>query len=49
LQEATGLAFEDVAIIPLHIQKSVWAMRSELTYEPRADEQTRAADIRPAP
>ena len=49
LQRATELAFDDVAIIPLHVQKNVWAMRDTLRMEARRDEQTRAADVQPAP
>ncbi len=49
LQDAQRLAMEDVAIIPLHIQTNIWAMRRGLTHTPRADELTRAQDIRPAP
>ncbi len=48
LQQATKVAFDDVAILPIHIQKNTWAMRSTLTHTPRADELTRAQDVRPA-
>jgi peptide/nickel transport system substrate-binding protein len=48
LQEATRVAIEDVGIIPIHIQKNIWAMRRGLVHEARADELTRAQDIRPA-
>jgi len=48
LQDAQRLAMEDVAIIPLHIQTNIWAMRRGLAHTPRADELTRAQDIRPA-
>jgi peptide/nickel transport system substrate-binding protein len=47
LQDATRLAMNDVAIIPLHNQKNVWGMRSNLTYAARADETSRAQDVRP--
>jgi peptide/nickel transport system substrate-binding protein len=47
LQQATRMAMDDVAIIPLHQQKNIWAMRKGLSYTARADEQTRAIDIRP--
>ena len=47
LQEATRLAMEDVGIIPIHIQKNIWAMRPGLLHEARADELTRAQDLRP--
>ncbi len=47
LEQATSMAFGDVAIIPLHNQKNIWAMKAGLTYVPRADEETRVVDIRP--
>jgi len=48
IQEATTIAMEDVGIAPLHIQRNAWAMRRGLTIEGRADELTRAQDVRPA-
>ena len=48
LQDAQRLAMEDVAIIPLHIQTNIWAMRKGLAHTPRADELTRAQDVRAA-
>lgn len=48
MQEATRIAARDVAWIPLHIQKNIWAMRQGLTHTPRADEMTLAQDVRPA-
>ncbi|WP_241671066.1 ABC transporter substrate-binding protein [Dankookia rubra] len=48
LQQATRIVFEDVGILPLHIQKNTWAMRKGLAHDPRADELTRAHDVRPA-
>jgi len=45
LQQATRMAMQDVAIIPLHQQKNIWAMRKGLTYVARADEENRAFDI----
>jgi peptide/nickel transport system substrate-binding protein len=48
LQDATRVAMQDVGIIPLHIQKNIWAMRRHLAHEARADELTRAQDVRPA-
>ncbi|MCC7282909.1 MAG: ABC transporter substrate-binding protein [Acetobacteraceae bacterium] len=47
LQDATRIAMQDVGIIPIHIQKNVWAMRTGLSHDARADELTRAQDIRP--
>jgi peptide/nickel transport system substrate-binding protein len=48
LQQAQRIAAEDVAIIPLHIQTNIWAMRRGLTHLARVDELTRAQDVRPA-
>ena len=48
MQEATRIAARDVAWIPLHIQKNIWAMRQGLAHTPRADEMTLAQDVRPA-
>jgi peptide/nickel transport system substrate-binding protein len=42
------MAAEDVAVIPLHIQTNIWAMRRGLTHLARVDELTRAQDVRPA-
>ncbi|MFM2150171.1 MAG: hypothetical protein RLZZ187_2477 [Pseudomonadota bacterium] len=42
------MAAEDVAVIPLHIQTNVWAMRRTLQHSARVDELTRAQDVRPA-
>jgi peptide/nickel transport system substrate-binding protein len=47
-QKATAMAMEDVAIVPLFIEKNVWASRADITYTPRAHDQTRAAEVRPA-
>ena len=49
LIQAERMVLQDVALIPLHIQKNNWASRAGLTYLPRSDEETRAADLRPAP
>jgi len=46
--EATRQAMADVSTIPLHLQKNIWAMKAGLTYIPRADEETRIVDLRPA-
>jgi peptide/nickel transport system substrate-binding protein len=47
LQEAQRIALDDVGIIPIHIQTNIWAMRNTLQHEARADELTRAQDVRP--
>ncbi len=45
LGRASGLAFRDVAIMPLHHEVSVWAARKPLTYATRADQYTLAAGV----
>ena len=47
IQQATRQAMDDVPVIMLHLQKNIWAVRKGLTYEPRADEETRAMAVRP--
>jgi peptide/nickel transport system substrate-binding protein len=47
LQQAMIMGTRDVANIPLHLQKTTWAMRRGLTYGGRSDDQTRVVDIRP--
>jgi peptide/nickel transport system substrate-binding protein len=47
-QRATSLAMEDVSLIPLFIEKNVWATRADVAYTPRAHDQNRALDVRPA-
>jgi peptide/nickel transport system substrate-binding protein len=48
LRQATRIAMEDHAIVPLHYQLNLWGVRRGLTYVGRADEYTLAHDIRPA-
>lgn len=48
LQEASRLAMEDYATIPLHFEVTPWAFRQGLTLEPRADQYTLATGIAPA-
>ncbi|MCR4265227.1 ABC transporter substrate-binding protein [Nitratireductor sp. ZSWI3] len=45
LAEATEMAIEELAIIPLHFQVNTWATRSGLTYQPRTDEFTLAMGV----
>ena len=40
LAEATEMAIEKVAIIPVHYQVNSWALKAGLDYEPRTDEWT---------
>ncbi|SHJ57462.1 peptide/nickel transport system substrate-binding protein [Roseomonas rosea] len=46
--DALRTALEDVAVIPIHIQTNIWAMRRGLAHDARIDEATRAQDVRPA-
>lgn len=47
LQDATRVAMDDVAIIPLHHQANVWAMKNTVAYPGRADERTYAPGFAP--
>ncbi|UFN49375.1 ABC transporter substrate-binding protein [Roseomonas sp. OT10] len=47
LRQAVKMAMDDVAIIPLHQLTNTWAVRGGLQHEPRADERTRAMDLKP--
>ncbi|MBF0306180.1 MAG: ABC transporter substrate-binding protein [Alphaproteobacteria bacterium] len=46
-EEATDTALDDQAVIPLHFQMSLWAVRDTLNFTPSADEFTYAADVTP--
>jgi peptide/nickel transport system substrate-binding protein len=48
LQKAQRMAFDDVAIIPLHIQKNIWATRTGLTYVPTVGEDLFLVNVKPA-
>jgi len=45
LQQATRIAMEDQAIIPLYFQKIYWAGKKELTFIPNMGEDTVAQDV----
>jgi peptide/nickel transport system substrate-binding protein len=45
LQDATRLLIDDVGVIPIHLQKNVWAMRVGLLHDARVDELTRPQDV----
>jgi peptide/nickel transport system substrate-binding protein len=47
-RQATRIAMEELAIIPLHHQANVWATRRGYTYTARNDERTMATELRPA-
>ena len=42
------MAFDDVAMIPLHIQKNIWATRAGFTYVPTVGEDLHLVDVKPA-
>ncbi len=48
LQKAQEVAFNDVAIIPLHIQKNIWATRTDFTYVPTVGEDLKLVNVKPA-
>jgi peptide/nickel transport system substrate-binding protein len=48
VREATALAMADVAVIPTHWTKNLWASRSGIAYEPRVDGFTLATKLRTA-
>ena len=45
--DAERIAAEDVAVIPIHIQTNIWAMRRGLRHDARNDELSRGQDVRP--
>lgn len=47
LRQAVELAMADYALIPLHFEQSVWAMRNNLQFSGRADQMTLAHEIKP--
>lgn len=47
-QEAMKVAMEDLGLVPLHMQKNIWALRGAMTYEARADELTLAMSVKRA-
>jgi peptide/nickel transport system substrate-binding protein len=49
LRGAMAIAINDLAIIPLHALYTVAATRKGLNYVPRADEETWAMNVKPAP
>ena len=48
LQKALAEVQADTGIIPIHFEKTPWAMKKSLTYTPRVDQQTMAQEIKPA-
>ena len=49
LHSAIDILMKDMTFIPLHVEFTTMATRKGLTYSPRADEQTRAVNAKPAP
>ncbi len=47
LRQASDIALDEVAVVPIHFQASSWAMRAGLVNMPRSDERTLAQDFRP--
>jgi len=47
LQKAQKVAFDDVAIIPLHIQKNIWATRAGFSYVPTVGEGLKLVNVKP--
>jgi peptide/nickel transport system substrate-binding protein len=47
LQQATRMAMEEAAIIPLYFQVNTWATRGPIAWTPRTDEFTLAMSARP--
>lgn len=45
LQQASAMAMEDFAILPLHFEVTPWAFKKELSYTPRADQYTLALGV----
>ncbi|WP_425330961.1 ABC transporter substrate-binding protein [Allopusillimonas ginsengisoli] len=48
LQQATQIALDNVPLIPLHFESSVWAYRNGLSYEGRRDQYTLAMSVHQA-
>ena len=47
LQRATELAMQDLGIMPIHFQFTMWATKKNVQYTPRTDEYTLAFQFRP--
>jgi peptide/nickel transport system substrate-binding protein len=47
-EQATRIALENVPLIPLHFESSIWAFRKGLVYEGRRDQYTLAMSVKPA-
>ena len=47
LEHATKIALENVSLIPLHFESSIWAFKKGLSYEGRRDQYTLATAVKP--
>ena len=47
VQNATKLAMDDLGIMPIHFQNTIWATTKKVQYTPRTDEYTLAFQFRP--
>lgn len=47
LAQATEVGIEDIGIIPLHYEVTLWGMRSDLTFEGNTNQYTQAFDVHP--
>lgn len=48
LQKALAEVAADTGIIPIHFEKTPWAMKKAFVYTPRVDQQTMAQEVKPA-
>lgn len=48
LQQSVARAIEQLPLLPLHFESSIWAYRTGLSYEGRADQYTLAMSTKPA-
>jgi peptide/nickel transport system substrate-binding protein len=49
LAQASRIAMADYGVLPLHFEMTTWAMRKELAYTPRVDQNTQAMLVKRAP
>jgi peptide/nickel transport system substrate-binding protein len=47
LQNATKLSMEDLGIMPIHFQFTIWGTKKNVSYVPRTDEYTLAFQFKP--
>ena len=48
LRQAVGIAMDEYALLPLHFEQSVWAMKKDISFTGRSDQMTLAQEIKPA-